>query len=204
MRKFTNEIKTGVVILAAVLAGLFLWAKTSDFSSGDYKLKTYFTNANGIKENSIVALAGIEAGRVESVKFVYNPATRIELVLLLDRKAKVRADSIAYIGSSGFVGDAFIGITPGSSKRFLKDNETLTAEDPVEMRELMKRSEEIARNLDVILADVKTVVSDNKEKVDDIVINLEQTTSNFNEFSTDIKEHPWKLLFKGKEKKARK
>lgn len=200
MTKFSNEIKTGLVFLTAIALGIFFWLKTSNFAGDSYHLKTNFTIANGIRENALITLAGIEVGRVEKVEFVYEPDTKVELTLLLDKKARVRADSIAYIGTAGFIGDAFIGITPGKSGTFLKNDEEVVSEDPVEMRELMKRANDIAKNLDVILSDVKTIVSDNKDKVDDIVTNLEQTTANFNEFSEDIKDHPWKLLFKSKEK----
>ncbi|MCQ9206587.1 MAG: MlaD family protein [Omnitrophica bacterium] len=198
MKNYTNEVKTGLTIIAAILVSIFLWSKTTNFYSDTYKLKTRFTAANGIKENAIVALAGIEVGRVESIKFIYEPKTKVELVLVLDSKAKVRSDSIAFIGTSGFIGDAFVGITTGSANEFLKNNATLASEDPVEMRELMKRADGIAKNLDIVLADVKTIVSDNKDKIDGIVVNLEETTANFNAFSADIKKHPWKLLFKGK------
>lgn len=199
MKNYTNEAKTGITIVAAILVGVFLWAKTSTFHSDIYKLKTRFTDANGIKENATVTLAGIEVGRVESIKFIYEPETKVELTLALDGKAKVRSDAIAFIGTSGFIGDAFVGITTGGANEFLKNGATLVSEDPVEMRELMKRADAIAKNLDVVLADVKTIVSDNKDKIDGIVVNLEETTANFTAFSADIKEHPWKLLFKGKD-----
>lgn len=197
----TNEVKTGIVIVLAILVAIFFWIKTSNFQSNKtYSLKTYFNIADGVKENSVISLAGIEVGRVGDVKFVYKPdSTQVELTLLIDEKAKVRADSVAFIGTTGFIGDAFIGITPGNSARFLKNNETVMSEDPVEMRKLMKRADEITKNLDAILGDVKTIVSDNKEKVDDIVVNLEETSENFKEFSDDIKKHPWKLLMKGKD-----
>ena len=42
------------------------------------------------------------------------------------------------------------------------------------------------------------VVTDNRSKVDNIASNLESTTANFKDFSDDIKQHPWKLLMKGK------
>jgi len=202
--KFTNEVKTGLVVLLAILTGLFFWLRTSNFKSETYRLKTYFNHAEGIKADAIVALAGIEVGRVKEVNFVYKPEqTKIELVLLIDGKAKVREDSIAFVGTTGFIGDAHIGITPGTSPKFIKHNGVIASEDPVEMREFMKRAEEISKRLDGILGDVKTVVSDNREKIDNIVTNLEETSVNFNEFSEDIKAHPWKLIIKGKEKKKR-
>ena len=202
MKKFNNEIKTGLVIVLAIMVGIFFWARTSNVKSGGtYSLKTSFSHAEGVKQNSVVNFAGIEVGRVSDLNFVYNEdGTKIELVLLIDDKAKVRSDSIAFISTSGFLGDSFIGITPGSSDEFLKPNEIVISEDPMEMREMMKKVDSISKSLDHILGDVKTIVSDNKEKVDVIVTNLEQTSSNFTEFSEDIKKHPWKLLMKGKDK----
>jgi len=197
---FTNELKTGLVIVAAILIGIFFWFRTSNFRSATYTLKTYFTQPDGIKENAIVTLSGIEVGRVIGVNFVYKPEeTKVELILEIDKKAKVREDSIAYVCTTGFVGDAYIGLTPGTSKIFVKSNATLTSEDPVQMRELMKKADQIATRLDVILGDVKTIVSENKDKVNNIVTNLEGTALNFKEFSADIKAHPWKLLMKGKD-----
>jgi len=196
---FSNEIKTGLVVIVAILIGVFLWLRTANFNTQVYDLKTSFGHAGGIKENSIVRLAGVEVGRVVSVKFAYKPDdTRVDLVLSMDKSAKVREDSIAFIDMTGFIGDAYVGITPGTSSAFLKNDSTIISEDPVEMRKLMKRADKIAKNLDFILADVKTIVSDNKGKVDNIVTNLESTTANFNDFSADIKAHPWKLLMKGK------
>lgn len=197
--KITNELKTGVVVAAAILVGIIFWVKTTDFSGKPYRIKTYFNYAEGVKVDSIVKLSGIEAGRVEKIKFEYVPETKVELVLTLDKKAKVREDSVAFIATAGMIGDAYIGITAGSvDKSFVKEGAILISEDPVEMRKLMKKAEVIAESLDNVLAEVKNLVKDNRGRVDNIAVNLEQTAVNFKEFSEDIKRHPWKLLMKGK------
>jgi len=202
--KITNEMKTGIVILAALFVVLIFWAKTANFSGSPYKLKTQFSYAEGIKPDSVVKLAGIEIGRVQSIKFIYEPDTRVELELLLDRNAKVHEDSVAYISTSGMVGDAFLGLTSGSpDKPFAKPGAMLVSEDPIEMRKLMKGAEAISANLDKTLTEFKQLASnvncmvgDNKEKIDSMMSDLETTAVNFKEFSEDIKKHPWKLLSK--------
>jgi phospholipid/cholesterol/gamma-HCH transport system substrate-binding protein len=207
--KMTTEFKTGMIVVLAVITGVVFYAKTTDLSAKPYKLVTYFNYAEGIKPDSIVKLSGIDVGRVEKIEFKYMPETKIELVLSLDKKAKIHEDSIAFISTSGMIGDAYIGITPGSSdKAYVREGATLTSEDPVEMRKLMKQADLITANLDKTLSEVKTlaanvngVVSDNKARIDNIASNLESTAVNFKEFSEDIKQHPWKLLMKGKEKK---
>ncbi len=202
--KISNELKTGALVVAAVIAGLIFWVKTTDFSSTTYKLKTYFNYAEGVKPDSIVKLSGIDVGRVEKITFQYAPETKVELILSINSKAKVHEDSVAFISTSGMIGDAYVGITPGSpDKSFAKNGDTLASEDPVEMRKLMKKADAISENLDKTLMEVKNlasnvnnVVSDNKSRIDNIASNLETTAVNFKEFSEDIKKHPWKLLSK--------
>jgi len=102
-----------------------------------------------------------------------------------------------------------VGLTPGTANNpFLKNGAVVASEDPIQAREMMKKADLIAIKLEETLGDVKQLsenlnltVSENKEGIDNIVKNLEQTSVNFNEFSEDIKQHPWKLLLKGKEKK---
>jgi len=202
--KLTNEIKTGIVIIMAVIVGVVFWVKTTDFNANPYRLKTYFTYAEGVKQDSIVKLSGIDIGRVENIRFIYEPETKVELTLVLDKKAKVHTDSIAFIATAGMIGDAYVGITPGSAKEpFLSEGGVLIAEDPVEMRKLMKRADAIAENLDKTLIEVKAlaenvngVVKDNRSRIENIAVNIEQTSVNFKDFSEDLKRNPWKLLMK--------
>jgi len=197
--KITNEFKTGIIIMVGLVTGIVFYAKTTDLSAKPYRLKIFFNYAEGIKTDSIVKLAGVDVGRVENIEFKYTPETKIELTIALDKKAKVHEDSIAFISTSGMIGDAYIGITSGSpDKPFVKEGAILMSEDPVEMRKLMKKADAISETLEKTLADVKSLVSDNKAKVDNIATNLESTALNFKEFSEDIKQHPWKLLMKGK------
>ncbi|MEA3489977.1 MAG: MlaD family protein [Candidatus Omnitrophota bacterium] len=195
--RISNEIKAGLVVALAILIGFLFFVKTVTFRTGTYNIKTFFMYAGNLKTDAIVKLSGVEVGRLKKMNFVYKPGTKVECLLELNRNARVRSDSIAYIDTAGFVGDAFIGITPGVTEEFVKPGSVITSEDPVQMRLLMKKADDIADNLDKILVDVKTMVSDNKENVNNIVGNLEATTENFKEFSEDVKKHPWKLLFKG-------
>lgn len=196
--KFSNEIKTGIVVLGGIAIAVLFFTKTTDIRTDKYELKTYFTYAGDLKPDATVKLSGVEVGRLISMKFVYDKATKVECILELDGAAKVRTDSIAYIGTAGFVGDAYIGITPGAAEsEFAAPGSVIVSDDPVQMRLLMKKADDIANNLDSILVEVKSLVVDNRQGLDNIVGNLEAATKNLEEFSEDVKDHPWKLLFKG-------
>lgn len=205
--KMTNEFKTGAIVVAALLVTALFYVKTSNFAGAPYKIKTCFNFADGVKEDSIVKLSGIEIGRVTKINFRYEPTTKVELLLTINKVAKIHADAIAYIATSGMIGDAYIGLTPGSPDQpYIKNGSEVASEDPVEARKLWKKAETIAENLDKTLIEVKDlaanlngVVKDNRPRLDNIVVNIEQTAVNFKDFSQEIKEHPWKLLMKGKD-----
>lgn len=205
--KMNNEVKTGIIVVAAIAVVAMFYMKTTDTKVGKfYRVTTNFNYADGIKQDAIVKLAGIEVGRVEKIGFRYSPETKIEMVMVISDKAKIHEDSIAFIATSGMIGDAYIGITPGSAdKPVVGEGGTLASEDPVEMRKLMKKADTIADNLDKTLVEVKSLagningmVTDNKSRINSIAMNLEATTINFKDFSADIKQHPWKLLIKTK------
>ena len=197
MKQFTNEIKAGIVVVIAIIVCVMLFFRSSDIYTSTYDVKTYFRYAGDLQEDAAVKLSGIEVGRLKKIKIVYKPETMVECVFEVNSGAKLRTDSIAYIAASGFMGDAYIGLTPGTSSEFLKAGQTVPSEDPVQMRLLMKKADSIAESLDVTLAEVKNLVVENRQHLDNIVLNLEGTTENFKEFSEDVKKHPWKLLFKG-------
>ena len=197
--RFSNEIKAGLVVVIGIAIIFFFFGKTATHMTKTYDLKTFFGYAGNLKADAIVKLAGIEVGRVKKINFIYDPETLVECLLEINTDAKVRKDSLAYIATAGFVGDAYVGITAGEQDEFLVPGTTVGSEDPIEMRLLMKKAEDIANNLDNILAQIRGVVADNRQNLDNIVINLEQTTENFKEFSSDVQKHPWKLLFKPKD-----
>ncbi|MBU1895216.1 MAG: MCE family protein, partial [Candidatus Omnitrophica bacterium] len=148
--KFSNEIKAGLVVIAAIVIGVIFYVKTANFNTKTYDIKTSFKYAGDLKPNAVVKLSGIEVGRLKETNFSYAPETIVVCTLGLSADTKIRKDSIAYIGTAGFVGDAYIGLTPGVSRNFCKNNDVIQSEDPIQMRLLMKKADAIACNLDQI------------------------------------------------------
>jgi len=214
MRKISNEVLTGTMILACVALFVFFMFKTGKIGlrPETYQLKAVFNTASGLEKNAPVMLAGVEVGQVKDIVLEYGHETRIILDLQLEKRAQIRQDSIASISTMGLMGEKYVEISRGSAgSPFLEPDSTVYGEDPFDFGKIAKKGEEIAETLDVTLKDVRVlvanlngVVGENKPGVDSIVADLEVTAKNFKEFSDDIKRHPWKLLIKSKEKKPRK
>jgi len=214
MKKISNEIITGIIVILSVALLVFFMYKTGKVGvkRETYELTAIFSTASGIENHAPVMLAGVEVGEVSDIKLSYGNETKVILSLLVDESAKVREDSQASINTLGLMGEKYVEISAGSlGVPFISPGATIIGEEPFQFEKLAKRGEEIAETLDATLIDIRGlvnsldgVVTNNEEGVGRIITDLEATAKNFKEFSEDIKRHPWKLIIKGKEKKPRK
>jgi phospholipid/cholesterol/gamma-HCH transport system substrate-binding protein len=114
-----RNLKVGVFFLAttAVLfAALFVVGTNSRLFERKYVLRCYLPNAQQLSDGSMVALAGLEIGKIKDVRFVHRDDGRnIELLLQLPlhRQRQITESSVASIRTVGVLGDRFIDISMG-------------------------------------------------------------------------------------------
>ena len=207
-KNISSEMKVGVLIVACILilAGFLYKTGSLDFKKEGYEIKVLFNVVAGVTKSAPVRLAGVEIGQVKSIDLSYEKSTKVEATLWIEKGAKLKQDSKAYITALGLMGEKYIEMTAGADDSpFLEPGGTLYGEDPLEFDALARKGENIADALEETLDNINKlaqssnlVVSDNKDKIDAIFENLEITTQNFKEFSEDVKRNPWKLMGKGK------
>ena len=211
----TNEVKTGLLVITciAILMGFTLLAGNLSFFKEQYGVKALFGKVAGVEEAAPVRLNGVEVGKVDTVELIYTKDgdTKVLLGLILDENIKLRKGAKAYITTLGLMGEKYIELSAGNKgEEFIKTGSTIMGEDPMQMEEMVNIAKRIADEVDATLGDIRVLarnldaaVVGNRENIDGIMGNLQRTTSNFEEFSSDIKDNPWKLLVKGSEKKKR-
>lgn len=180
MKKYTNEFKVGLFFIICVL-GLFYLAYSTgklNFRKEGYSIYVNFNDIGGLDKKAPVRLNGLEVGKVEDIKISYDTEkTYVILKLWLNKEAKIRENPEISIKTLGLMGEKYIQITSLEGKNFITPGSILQGKPYVDLEAL-------------------------KDNVPSIMKNLEVTSKNFEEFSADIKKHPWKLLFKTKEKKT--
>jgi phospholipid/cholesterol/gamma-HCH transport system substrate-binding protein len=208
---FTNEFKTGlmvVVCLAILMTFTVSVGKMSIFTK-EYDIKALFNKVAGVEKDAPVRLNGVEVGKVGDVALLYKDGqTKVLLTLTLNESAKLREGAKAYVTTLGLMGEKYIELTAGSEGlTYIKAGTIIPGEDPMQMEEMTDLAKRIGQQIELTLVDIRSLtkhldeaVSGNRQNIDDIMGNLKRTTSNFEEFSDDIKRNPWKLLIKEKEK----
>ncbi|MCQ2915135.1 MAG: MlaD family protein [Alphaproteobacteria bacterium] len=122
MRTSENkEIVAGAITVVAVIATLLMISFHS-FSRhvGDfYNVKAVFNQIYGLENGSVVRVAGIDVGRVVSIKFGDNYRTVVEM--RLPESIKLPDDSSASIYSHNIMGSKYVSIDVGGSDDYIED-----------------------------------------------------------------------------------
>ncbi len=116
----TKRINTlvGLFVLVGLGALAFLAISMGggrlSLPEGHRILVARFTNANGLKAGSTVAIAGVPVGEVKRITL--KPDDMSALVTFgVDSSLKLDDDTVAAIHSAGLLGEKFIALKPGAS-----------------------------------------------------------------------------------------
>jgi phospholipid/cholesterol/gamma-HCH transport system substrate-binding protein len=104
-----------LAIIVVAVASYFAFSQTNPFSK-PYHFTAYFKNANNLKPNSAVRIAGVEVGKVKSVEPA-DPKTGAAAVEIevMDKGLPLHKDAQAKIRPRIFLeGNMFVDIQPGS------------------------------------------------------------------------------------------
>ena len=134
-------IGTGLFIVLGFSALAYLATQTTSVANvhqgASYAIETHFTNIGQLKERAPVKIAGVRVGQVQSITL--QPGQEVaDVKLAIDTSYnKIPLDSVASIYTSGLLGDQYIGIQYGSSKKTVADGGTLTLTQPAQQLEEM-------------------------------------------------------------------
>jgi phospholipid/cholesterol/gamma-HCH transport system substrate-binding protein len=170
-------MKREVVVGAFVLAGLsvtgvviYTIGQERRVFDGKLEYSASFPDVQGLKPGAPVRLSGVDIGTVKSVDHGPNPKDDrlyVKMEIVRSEATRIREDSIARVVNKGLLGDKMLEVTPGTPGRSqLPPGATVQSEDPTDYANMMTQLGDVAR------------------KVDQVVTNLEKTTSTFAEDGT--------------------
>ncbi len=227
MPKETNlELKVGAFVLIAIGCLTLAVMSISNFSFFEKGrgVHVMFGYANGLKKAAPVRLAGVEAGLVKSIDIsTEGGATKVKVELWIHEGVGIPADSRVTINQLGLLGEKYIEITPGQSQQVLQDNGTLASADPVPVEKITQRIDSLTAKLEATMDGINNGVltEQNKQSFADILSGVKNIVDeiqrgkgtlgmflynpniykNLEELSSDLKDNPWKLLYRPKAKK---
>ncbi len=140
MERSRVNVAVGVFVVLGILALGYLSIKLGRVSwlgGRGYTVVADFPSVGGLKEGATVEIAGVEIGRVESIRLADYQA---RVVIRLNSDVQLQEDAIASIKTKGLIGEKFIRISPGASEKLIRPNGRIReVEAPVDLEELISK-----------------------------------------------------------------
>lgn len=113
MEKTKLELIVGVFVLVGIVCLGYLSVKLGklELIGGDlYEIEAPFNSATGLKPGAAVEIAGVQVGRVKSIRLKDDQAI-VRLAVYND--IKLYSDTFASIKTRGIIGEKFLALSPG-------------------------------------------------------------------------------------------
>jgi len=140
MEKIKLELIVGVFVVIGVVCLGYLSIKLGKLEivgGNQYEVEADFDSASGIKAGATVEIAGVEGGRVRTIKLNED---RAMVVLSIHDNVKLYADTIASIKTRGIIGEKFMALSPGGGGEPLKAGGKIRdTESGVDLEELVSQ-----------------------------------------------------------------
>ena len=153
-----SQLRVGLTVLFAsiTLAVLiFLMSGTTGLFTPKIRLKSYFDDAQGIRNGAPVRLQGVDVGNVTAVRVVPNrQGTPVEVVMKVTTKYSfnIRKDSVTSMATAGVLGETYINIDSAHAKGpEAGDGDTLATRETTELQDVVRASQGTLQNLDALL-----------------------------------------------------
>jgi len=210
------EVKVGILILVslAILSAFVLIMGGLSFEK-TYTLYVDFDNPGGMQAGAPVRVAGVKVGKVEELKFMggqidpkTNRRTLVRAKIAIEKRVQeaIHDDADFYVTTQGVLGEQFMAVEPGSpGKPVLQENAIVKGIDPPRLDLFLAKAYELLdttmtgiRNNRELISDIATntagllknlngVLTDNRERINRTVANLEALTAEANQLTHDVK-----------------
>jgi phospholipid/cholesterol/gamma-HCH transport system substrate-binding protein len=163
-----NEFQAGLFVAAIILlfaGSLFFIGKEKQMFARQETYTTTFRDVKGLSPGAPIRLGGITIGRVSDIDFAPNPSDPVIVVtLLVNEKFTTRLHEGArvLIDTQGLLGDRFLSITTGTTKRVIPKGAEIPSEDSKDLSSLFEtvkavvdRTSRVSDNIDQVVSKVK-------------------------------------------------
>ncbi|HTM46259.1 MAG TPA: MlaD family protein, partial [Polyangiaceae bacterium] len=213
----TIEVRVGILIMLSLtmLAGFIVIMGGVNFEP-QFTVNVDFDNPGGLKTGAPVKLAGVKIGRITSIEFRTQNAVQtkdgeplIRVVAQIENRYEksIYSNSLWFVTTQGMLGELFLAVDPGTPDQPpLKDGATVRGVSPPRLDLLLSESYEIlhqaylgvSRNQQMIwetfnglhktLKGTGDFFEKNSGKLDKIVDNLDQLSTQAKETMTAVRE----------------
>jgi phospholipid/cholesterol/gamma-HCH transport system substrate-binding protein len=155
-----SQLKVGITVSVAALALvvlIFLMSGAGNLFTRQIVLRTYLSDASGLRDGAPVRLQGVDVGNVSKIRVVANPArklTPVEVTMEIGYRfrANLRTDSVTTLATEGLLGETYIDIDSSQSRGMeAEDGNVLPTRETPQLEDVVRASQKTLENLDAVV-----------------------------------------------------
>jgi phospholipid/cholesterol/gamma-HCH transport system substrate-binding protein len=155
-----SQLRVGITVIAASLTLgflLFLMSGTSGLFTPHFVLKSYFDNAQGLRNGAPVRLSGVDIGNVTRIRIVPDKdkqLTPVEVTMKVNTRYnfQLRRDSVTSLETAGVLGETYIDIDSSQAIGTpVQDGDTLPTQVHPDFNQVVRASQSTLQNMDALL-----------------------------------------------------
>ena len=176
----------GITVFLAIIiliVGMF-YLQDISIKNSNYSFNVIFKETPGLYEGDDVKMFGKKIGVITDIR-ILDKKINVELSIDNSFAFKIPIDSKIQVKSEGFLGTKYISIASGSdNNKFISVGETVYGIGDYDLSEITTEIGPIAEDLGLFMNRLNTLFRDEeKDKIRQIVSNIESVSNNINQFS---------------------
>ena len=154
-----------VIVASVILFFLvFMMSGITGLFATTISVRTYFDNAEGLRNGQPVDLQGVPIGNVQHVRVVMGrQVDPVEVLMRINKNYApfVREDSTATILTAGVLGDSYVDIDSRiANGPVIRDGSELKSANAPNLQDVVRSSQTSLQNLDVLVKRVDHIVAE--------------------------------------------
>ena len=161
-----SQLKVGITVIAAsvTLAVLIiLMSGTGGIFTKKIVLKSYFDDANGLRQGAPVRLSGVDIGNVSRIRVVEGrPLTPVEVTMKVVTKYEfaLRKDSKTLLSTAGVLGETYINIDSSLARGApVQNGDVLPSQSVPDFGDMVRSGQSTLQNLDALLKRMDRIIA---------------------------------------------
>jgi len=184
MFSISSEAKVGLFVLVGFIILGYMSVQVGKGGLGlkkGYTVDVFFDNVAGLGRDASVQIAGVEVGRVESIRLKDGRAL---VTLRIAPEVQLEKDVTAAIKTHGVLGDKYVDIIPGSKgQAFLEPGSMISlTERSADIDKLLTQAALIAEDIKLLTGSLSKVLAgeQGQQSLSAIIENTRLLTQNLN------------------------
>ncbi|HKW18846.1 MAG TPA: MlaD family protein [Terriglobales bacterium] len=161
-----SQLKVGITVVVAgiVLTVLIvLMSNTGGIFTSKLILKSYFFDAQGLREGAPVRLSGVDIGNVSQIRIVpKKPDAPVEVTMKVNTKYQfnLRKDSKTLLSTAGVLGETYINIDSSKATGAeVDEGDVLATSEEPGYQDVMRSTQNALQNMQALLARTDRIIA---------------------------------------------